>query len=479
MANIDISEVLKNEIMQDMRKERQEETPINQPPTNDILGEILDLPEEERTELLETIRKKKSKPNPYNVDKSGKFTLENFKAYLKVKGIQVKYDVILHRQTITGFGDKVSKDHITETAPTYLYDELQKYFKNCHRNTITNYLIAVATENRFNSVLDMINEKPWDGSDQLQILLDILQIDNDDIISKELIELWLKQCYCLLFNTLDNPFSGEFVLVFKGIQGAGKTSLFRKLALEEKYFGEGVTLDPSNKDNVIQVCSKWITELGELDSTMKKDVSKTRAFITLQSDEYRAPYGASYLRYPRITSFAGTVNEDKFLVDTTGNRRFAVIQLKDSVNIRKNLYKLDALQLWRQIKAKVDTEILHGKTYSDCFRIDKDLLAIMNANNQQFMKLLPAEQEVSDILEELNYLKNEQHNDFTVTDEPITATAFKERHSALKAYKSTQIATVLEKLGYKRNDNAIKTPDGTRRRTYMLPVKKYETDSVI
>lgn len=65
-----------------------------------------------------------------------------------------------------------------------------------------------------------------------------------------------------LFTTLfSDPYSLDIILVFKGRQGIGKTRFFEKLALKSQFFGEGICLDPRDKDSVMQATSKWISEL--------------------------------------------------------------------------------------------------------------------------------------------------------------------------------------------------------------------------
>ena len=80
------------------------------------------------------------------------------------------------------------------------------------------------------------------------------------------------QTVCALFNVIECPFSLDIILIFKGRQGIGKTRFFEKLALKSQFFGEGICLDPRDKDSVMQATSKWISELGEIGSTMRKDM---------------------------------------------------------------------------------------------------------------------------------------------------------------------------------------------------------------
>ena len=109
------------------------------------------------------------------------------------------------------------------------------------------------------------------------------------------------QTVCGLFNDSKHPFSLDLILVFKGKQGIGKTRFFEHLAMLPQYFGEGMCIDPRNKDSIIQATSNWICELGEIGSTLKKDIDSVKAMLTKANDEYRLPYGRATLKFPRMT----------------------------------------------------------------------------------------------------------------------------------------------------------------------------------
>ena len=70
----------------------------------------------------------------------------------------------------------------------------------------------------------------------------------------------------------------------------------------------------------------WMVELAELLATKKaKEVESIKAFLTSTVDTYRPPYGRRTEQRPRVCVFAGTTNNDRFLTDRTGNRRFLPI----------------------------------------------------------------------------------------------------------------------------------------------------------
>lgn len=63
-------------------------------------------------------------------------------------------------------------------------------------------------------------------------------------------------------------------------------------------------------------------ELAELVGMSKADDNKIKQFLSKQEDIFREPYGRRTGRYPRRCVFFGTTNEEEFLRDHTGNRRF-------------------------------------------------------------------------------------------------------------------------------------------------------------
>uniref|UniRef100_UPI002B471A44 VapE domain-containing protein n=1 Tax=Aeromonas caviae TaxID=648 RepID=UPI002B471A44 len=100
---------------------------------------------------------------------------------------------------------------------------------------------------------------------------------------------------------------------------------------------QGSTLDcainPDKPDDVRRAVSAWVVELAELESTTRHEAGSLKAFLTRENDSYRLPYARSMTTKKRQTSFIATVNGTDFLKDTTGNARFAVIELAAAADV--------------------------------------------------------------------------------------------------------------------------------------------------
>ena len=398
--------------------------------------------------------------NPTNKKQMIKYDL--FAEFIEKQGYSIRYNQITHNFEFFGFAENESKEHLAENVPTILQDQLKEIYTHVSKQIIVDYITHYATLHKYNPVLNAIKAVKWDGKDRVGQIYDIFKISMDtmdDYYSRAFILKWLKQCVCGLFNDIDKPFSLDIILVFQGKQGIGKTRFFEMLALNPKFFGEGICLDPRDKDSIIQATSKWISELGELGSTMKKDMDSVKAFLTKSTDEYRTPYGKASLHYPRMTSFVGTVNDTEFLIDQTGNRRFVTIPLAPdlAIDYTTQIKPFDALQLWAQIY-----NIVKDEDKASCFRLSESEKQYLEQRNSAFVKPMKAECEVLDILEE----QQTPQQDYICTFKEMTVTEFIRIHNL--TYVARTVGQVLKKYGY---ESKLKREKGKVSRVLRLPFK--------
>jgi predicted P-loop ATPase len=112
--------------------------------------------------------------------------------------------------------------------------------------------------------------------------------------------------------------------ILSGDQGARKSSFWSVLG--GAFFSDSLG-DLSSKDDLLKLHRSWVMEWAELDHvTSRKAAGQIKAFLTTQSDLFRAPYGKAVEATPRRGIIVGSTNRTEgFLVDDTGNRRFWVI----------------------------------------------------------------------------------------------------------------------------------------------------------
>jgi len=107
--------------------------------------------------------------------------------------------------------------------------------------------------------------------------------------------------------------------ILAGPQGLGKSTLLRLLG--RRWFSDSLqTFEGKEASEMLQ--GIWINEIGELAGMSKVEVNAVKQFLSRTEDIYRAPFARRTQTFPRRCVFFGTTNNDEFLRDATGNRRF-------------------------------------------------------------------------------------------------------------------------------------------------------------
>lgn len=297
----------------------------------------------------ENALKSSSFPNPpRNGSSQTPTTIPNLKFMLDAYGIRVSYDVIRKRLVVNIPGVKATHDNFDNVALTEIMS--LAILNGMQMTPIPNYIEALGDRNHVNPVKEWIQSKPWDRIDRLIPLYATLseQEDYPKTLKEKLIYRWLLSATAAALKP--EGFKGRGVLTLQGPQGLGKTTWITSLINDPNLRDTAIKidhhLDASNKDTIISAVSHWLVEIGELDSSFKKDIARLKGFLTSDKDKVRRPYARNDSEYPRRTVFCATVNDSNFLVDLTGNSRWWTVALK-GINFK---HKIDMQQVFAQLK---------------------------------------------------------------------------------------------------------------------------------
>jgi putative DNA primase/helicase len=319
--------------------------------------------------------------NPFpDEDEKGKRlgTLENLKELLRRLNIRLRYNGIKKKEEVLIPGLTTSVDNHENVTLSNIISWCERC-KISSRN-VQGYLTSIADGNLYNPVATWIESEPWDGNSRLQEFYDTLDAPGC-VLKETLIRRWLISAIAAAYEP--NGVSAHGVLVLQGAQYVGKTRWFKALAPKELgVLKEGAILAPSDKDSVFQSVSNWIVELGELDATFKKsDISQLKAFITKSSDVMRRPFDRRDSSYARRTVFFGSVNEETYLNDPTGNRRFWTIGPHVQVNSE---HGINMQQLWAEAR-----ELYRA---GEQWWLTNEEMRELNMHNEQFEAVDPIEE---------------------------------------------------------------------------------------
>lgn len=274
-------------------------------------------------------------------------TIRNVSHLLSAHSVRCRFNVVKKALEIVIPGVAMTVENADSVAMSYILS-LAK-LNGISVGLVPEFVAVIADANAYNPVEEWITSRPWDGCDRLPEFYATLQTKPEfrEGFKQTLMRKWLLSCAAAALAK--GSFKCRGVLTLQGAQGLGKTTWGRRL-IDNQLLADSVIktdhhLDGANKDSLIGAITHFIVEIGELDSSFKRDVARLKGFLTADFDKVRRPYGRADSNYPRRTVFYATVNQADFLVDSTGNTRFWTLPL---VKIDYQ-HKIDMQQLFAQL----------------------------------------------------------------------------------------------------------------------------------
>ncbi|QRP60578.1 virulence-associated E family protein [Corynebacterium minutissimum] len=209
----------------------------------------------------------------------------------------------------------------TDNDEAMLKTEIARTYQGLYSPTkMHDALIATATKRAFHPVRDYFNHlPPWDETPRLDtLLIDTLGADDTDYTRA----VTRKTFVAAHRRTFQPGCKFDQVLTLVGPQGAGKSTIFNRMA--NPWFSDSLTItDMKDKTAAEKLQGNLIVELSELAGMRKAEAEPVKGFISRTEDKYRPAYGRTVITYPRQGIIVGSTNADEgFLRDTTGNRRW-------------------------------------------------------------------------------------------------------------------------------------------------------------
>lgn len=169
---------------------------------------------------------------------------------------------------------------------------------------------------------------PWDREPRItEVLIEVLAAQGDGRYLGGVLRRFMISAVARVMNP---GCKADHMIVIVGAQGSRKSSFALRLG-----YPWGVEANSSfgSKDAIAELDGAWIVEVGELAGMRRSEVETVKNFVSKQTDRYRPAYGRAVIDQPRACVFIGTTNEERFLLDYTGNRRFWPITCTGRVDL--------------------------------------------------------------------------------------------------------------------------------------------------
>lgn len=211
---------------------------------------------------------------------------------------------------------------------TALVEHLQgQKFKKVKRSIVDHVVLLRAYDDTFSAAqerLELFGEV-WDGEARLEVaFIEGLGVE-DTPYHRAVSRCFFKSIVARVFRP---GCKVDTMLVLEGPQGEGKSKLLRIIALDDNWFSDSLPHNLSSKDAKQHMLGKLIIEMSEIAQIDRSSTAALKAFLSAQDDKFRPPYGRHEVVWPRQGVLVGTTNDDQYLRDITGNRRYWPIACK-------------------------------------------------------------------------------------------------------------------------------------------------------
>lgn len=290
------------------------------------------------------------------VDKKGMYKASNknivtiLENDINLKG-KIAYNLFSNRTMVKGdlpwrsVSDKVRGDIWQDSDDANLRVYIDITYGIVAPYKINDGLAIIEKKNKYHPIIDYLNSNTWDKVSRV----DTLMIDYLGAEDCEYTRSITRKMLVAAVSRVFNPgIKFDYMLVLVGRQGIGKSYIINLLGRE--WYSDSLNT-VYGKEAYEQLQNAWIIEMAELSATKKADAEAIKHFISKTEDSYRQAYEKRVDTFKRQCVFFGTTNENEFLKDRTGNRRYWPLMVgvnKPLKNLFKDLNKNEINQIWAE-----------------------------------------------------------------------------------------------------------------------------------
>lgn len=229
-----------------------------------------------------------------------------------------------------------------DIAGYYMY--LESFYRITGREKLEKGFTYVVHKYKVNEVQKYLESLVWDGKKRLETLFqDYLGAEDNAYIRG----VARKSLCAAVERAVVGGGKYDYMPVLTGPPGIGKSTLLRILGKD--WFSDSLT-SFEGKDAAEMIQGIWIVEVGELTALNKQESNAVKQFLSKQDDIYRPAFGLTTKKHPRRCVFFGTSNNQEYLKDDTGDRRYWPVDVGE-LPVTKSVWNdlpNEADQIWAE-----------------------------------------------------------------------------------------------------------------------------------
>lgn len=301
----------------------------------------------------------------------------------------LKETIVFTRPSFTAKGSKKG-DLVSDTDISIIKGRIERMHRIYNDAKLNDAIEQVSSDNAFHPIKLYLESLTWDGTPRIDTFLVDYMGAEDNAYTRE---AFRKMLLAAVTRIYEPGRKFDTALVFYSEQGVGKSTLIQRLS--KGWFNDSLT-NLSGKESYEAIQFAWLVELAELSALRKSDVEAVKNFISKREDTYRGAYARRVKTHKRQCVFFGSTNDDEFLKDATGNRRFFPVEVKRTRKTHLIFEpEFDAIvdQLW--------AEAMEGYMLGEALTLSDEAEAIAGGTREEFTERTPIQGLIEEYLDRL------------------------------------------------------------------------------
>lgn len=301
----------------------------------------------------------------------------------------LKETIVFTRPSFTAKGSKKG-DLVNDTDISIIKGRIERMHGIYNDAKLNDAIEQVSSDNAFHPIKLYLESLTWDGVPRIDTFLVDYMGAEDNAYTRE---AFRKMLLAAVTRIYEPGRKFDTALVFYSEQGVGKSTLIQRLS--KGWFNDSLT-NLSGKESYEAIQFAWLVELAELSALRKSDVEAVKNFISKREDTYRGAYARRVKTHKRQCVFFGSTNDDEFLKDATGNRRFFPVEVKRTRKTRLIFEpEFDAIvdQLW--------AEAMERYMLGEALTLSDEAEAIAGGTREEFTERTPIQGLIEEYLDRL------------------------------------------------------------------------------
>lgn len=251
--------------------------------------------------------------------------------------VELRHNTITEQVEVKCKQDKKEWREMTDTIFNTLYDRVKVAGIKTNTTDVRAAIESLDHAPEYNPVTVYLDSCPqWDPSQPdyiTQLFQHLIFSDrSEEAYAMPMLKKWFVSMVAMWMEQIE---TNQMMPILKGEQNVGKSHFYRHLLPPElrNYYKEVQPGDNLDKDQRIALSRFLLIAFEEFSFSERNSSNQIKAFVSSIASAERAAYGHFHKVRHRRASLIASTNEDVFIRDRNGSRRYLVFTIKATEHI--------------------------------------------------------------------------------------------------------------------------------------------------